>query len=271
MRGFFLMNFSDNPIGVFDSGVGGLTVAKSIKTLLPKENLVYFGDTLHLPYGEKSSNSIIRYSKQITEFLLKKNCKAIVIACNSASAHAFEATKEMVPENVPVINVIDPVAKCIKSNYSSNQIGVIGTKATIRSNIYQNRTNPVKIASLETPLLAAMIEEGFIQDSVSKAVISAYLERKELKNIDTLVLGCTHYPLLEKEITTYYKNKVSIIDSGKLVALELQKQLSDNGLLNSSPSKNCDEFFVSDYTSSFEKITASFFGSEISLTELKIT
>lgn len=265
------MNFSDNPIGIFDSGVGGLTVARSIKNLLPNERLIYFGDTLHLPYGEKSSNSIVRYSKQITEFLLEKNCKAIVIACNSASAHAFDSIKELVPQNVPVLNVIDPVTNCIKKDYPKNKIGVIGTKATIRSGVYQNRSHPVKIASLETPLLAAMIEEGFIQDSVSRSVISAYLEKKELANIDTLVLGCTHYPLLEKEIISYYDNKITIIDSGKLVAKELERKLKNLGLLNQNTVDQQDEFFVSDYTSSFEKITSSFFGSGISLKELKIT
>ena len=264
------MSFSDNPIGVFDSGVGGLTVARAIKDLLPNERIVYFGDTLHLPYGEKSSNSIIRYSKQITQFLLDQNCKAIVIACNSASAHAFESTKEIVPENLPVINVIDPVVECVKSDFSQNNIGVIGTKATIRSEVYQNRVKPVQISALETPLLASMVEEGFLNDSVSKPIVAAYLSKKELAGIDTIILGCTHYPLLEKEILAFYSNQVSIIDSGELVALELKKQLLEKDLINTIEGVKKDAFFVSDYTSSFEQITASFFGSEISLRELKI-
>ena len=265
------MSFSDNPIGVFDSGVGGLTVARAIKDLLPNERIVYFGDTLHLPYGEKSSNSIIRYSKQITQFLLDQNCKAIVIACNSASAHAFESTKGIVPENLPVINVIDPIVECVKSDFSQNNIGVIGTKATIRSEVYQNRVKPVQISALETPLLAAMVEEGFLHDSVSKPVLAAYLSKKELAGIDTIILGCTHYPLLEKEILAFYSNQVSIINSGKLVALELKKQLLEKDLVNTIEGVKKDAFFVSDYTSSFEQITSSFFGSEISLRELKIT
>ncbi|MBD79279.1 MAG: glutamate racemase [Crocinitomicaceae bacterium] len=265
------MNFSDKPIGIFDSGVGGLTVAKSIKEVLPDEQIIYFGDTLHLPYGEKSSHSIVRYSKQITQFLLDQGCKAIVIACNSASAHAYEATKECVPEGFPVINVIDPVVKHIHQLEANSNVGVIGTKATIRSKVYQDRISPIKISYLETPLLAAMVEEGFINNEVSQSVISAYLRKKELSTIDTLILGCTHYPLLEKDIKAYYNDAIRIIDSGRLVAQELKEKLMNLKLFNSGAMEKNDAFYVSDYTTSFEQTTKTFFGAEISLKELKIT
>ncbi|MGB0403376.1 MAG: glutamate racemase [Salibacteraceae bacterium] len=262
---------SNNPIGIFDSGVGGLTVAKAIKELLPNEKIIYFGDTLHLPYGEKSSQSIVRYSKQITDFLLSQNCKAIVIACNSASAHAFDTVRGIAPSDVPIINVIDPMAEFTRDNFSAKKVGVIGTKATVRSGVYQNRLAGLNLVAIETPLLASMVEEGFINNDISKSVIKEYLNKPVLNGIDALVLGCTHYPILKKDILNFYKGRVDILDSSQIVATELQKQLRNLNLLNENSNNEADKFYVSDYTSFFEKITSIFFGNEIHLEELKIT
>lgn len=260
-----------NPIGVFDSGVGGLTVARAIKDILPNENIIYFGDTLHLPYGEKSSQSIIRYSKQITDFLLSKNCKAVVIACNSASAHAFETVRNIAPEYVPVINVIDPMAEFTKKNYSDKKVAVIGTKATIRSGVYQKRLIGLDLVAFETPLLASMVEEGFVNNDVSKSVINEYLNKPALNKIQALVLGCTHYPILKKDILNFYNGSVDILDSSQIVAQEVKKQLENFNLLHTELITEEDKFYVSDYTPFFEKTTSIFFGNEIHLEELKIT
>ena len=258
-------------IGIFDSGVGGLTVAKAIKQLMPNERLIYFGDTLHLPYGEKSSHSINRYAEKITEYLLAENCKAIVIACNSASAHALQTVRELSPEHIPVINVIDPMAAFVKANYSQQSVGVIGTKATVRSGVYQDRLIDINFKVLETPLLATMVEEGFVNDSVSQSIINAYLNKSKLNNIDALVLGCTHYPLLKKDIQNFYKDRVDILDSSEIVAEQLKLELENKSLTNPHEAIEEDRFYVSDYTAFFEEVTSLFFGSEINLTELKIT
>lgn len=261
----------NTPIGIFDSGVGGLTVAKAIKQLLPNEQIIYYGDTLHLPYGEKSPETIQKYSKNIANFLIQQNCKAIVIACNSASAYAFESLKQELPINFPLFNVIDPMVNYVKQKHKNNLLGVIGTKATIRSQVYKNRLGALPSTSLETPLLASMIEEGFVNNDVSHAVIKNYLSKNDLSGIKALVLGCTHYPLLKNEIESFYDGKVQVLDSSEIVAKSVSKELEQNGLLAETKANNDDHFFVSDYTPFFEKITASFFGSKINLKELKIT
>jgi glutamate racemase len=262
---------NNSPIGIFDSGVGGLTVARAIRDALPNESLVYFGDTLHLPYGEKSSASIQRYSHHITEFLISKDCKAIVIACNSASAHAYSTVRELYPSELPVFNVIDPMVNYVKENCASDTIGIIGTKATIRSQVYRNRLKPLKSASLETPLLAAMVEEGFVNNEISRLVLSEYLNRPELSGISALILGCTHYPLLSTDIEKHFDGKVKVLNSGQVVADQLKKTLHETELFAESNHSPQDQFFVSDYTPFFEKTTALFFGREIHLEELKVT
>ena len=197
------------PIGIFDSGIGGLTVAHAIKEALPNESIIYFGDTQHLPYGEKSEKLITEFSLKITEFLIKKKCKVIVIACNSASSIAYKNVKNLA-RNIPVFNVIDPVTNMISGDPKCVNIGVIGTKATITSNIYSKKIlerDPEKnIYSLSTPLLAPMIEENFIKDEIREGIIENYLSNSILKDIDSLILGCTHYPLILNEISSFYND-----------------------------------------------------------------
>lgn len=258
-----------NPIGVFDSGIGGLTVAKAIRTLLPNETLVYFGDTAHLPYGDKSKELIAQYALRITEFLLRnKNCKAIVIACNTASAAAYETLRDLHKGSVPVINVIDPMIEEVIADNSVHRVGIIATKTTVASGIYQekfSRRKPELIyAALATPLLASIIEEGFFDDKISKAVLNEYLGDPVLKNIDGLVLACTHYPLIKKEIDEYYSGRVRIFDSAEVVAKKL-KGILEKESLNAEVKTGADHFFVSDYTSSFEQATRIFFREKIKL------
>ena len=174
---------SKNPIGIFDSGIGGLTIAHAIKIKLPNESLIYFGDTKHLPYGEKSEQAIKDYSLKIAEFLKNNNCKAIIIACNSASSAAYYHIKKNI-NSIPIFNVIDPIVSFISKKYFNKKIGVIGTKATIQSGIYENKilekNSSLSVASLETPLLAPMIEEGFFNQEISSTIIKNYLNNKKL-------------------------------------------------------------------------------------------
>lgn len=261
---------AENPIGIFDSGIGGLTVAHAIKELLPEEQLIYFGDTAHLPYGDKASYSIKHYATELSKFLLDQHCKVIVIACHTASSVANEEVKAVVGDQALVINVVEPViAKLIReSAQGGKKVGIIGTKGTIKSAIYperlSNHDESIKVKPLATPLLCPMIEEGFIDDRISETVIESYLKQDQLAAIDKIVLACTHYPLIKKQIDQYYQGGVEIIDSSEEVALHLKHLLSEKKLLNEKLSKP-HHFYVSDYTPSFEKSTRFFFGEKVTL------
>jgi glutamate racemase len=257
----------EQPIGIFDSGVGGLTVAHAIKQILPGENLIYFGDTAHLPYGDKSEEAIRNYSEGITDFLLGQNAKAILIACNSASASAFEFLKEKYGRSIILLDVIDPVVDYI-STRNFNKIGVIGTKRTISSETYKDKISVkspgTEVVSLATPLLVPMIEEGFIFDDISNAIIRSYLSKESLSDIQALILGCTHYPIIRNQISKFFNFNVEVVDSARIVSVALRDLLAKNDLLNDkAPVK--DQFYVSDYTDYFEKIARMFFERDINL------
>ena len=262
-----------NPIGIFDSGIGGLTVANAITRQLPNEKIIYFGDTAHLPYGDKSPDSIKYYGIRISQFLLQHNCKIIVIACNSASSMAYETVKDFVGDKALVVNVIDPVVEEVTSDKSIKKVGVIGTKGTIRSDIYSKKIRAARknldVPSLATPLLASMIEEGFFNNKISRTIINSYLSRPKLAKIDSLILACTHYPLIKEEIEEYYKGKVNIIDSAGMVAMHVKNLLTEQNLLTKERRPK-HHFFVSDYTDSFEKSTKYFFRNKIRLEEVSI-
>ena len=264
----------NSAIGIFDSGIGGLTVGHQIAKLMPKERIVYFGDTKHLPYGDKSPDAIIRFSKRITQFLLEQNCKMIVIACNTASALAFEQVKKICADKAIAINVIDPVVEFTTSS-KAKSVGIIGTKNTILSDVYakkiQSINNTITSHSLATPLLVPMIEEGFYQNKISQTILATYLEREELRAIDHLILGCTHYPLIEEEIKQYYKGTVDVINSARIVSKHVKNALMNVNLLNNeSHTTTKHQFHLSDYTSSFEQSAQHFFGEKISLVETDI-
>ncbi|HOO98396.1 MAG TPA: glutamate racemase [Bacteroidales bacterium] len=261
----------DRPIGIFDSGVGGLTVAHAIRQLLPDESIVYFGDTAHLPYGDKSADSIIQYSRKITEFLLEKDAKIILVACNSASASAYEVLKEEFPHTL-ILDVIDPVVDYLaKKTYS--KIGVIGTKRTISSGTYDKKIGEkiksAGVVSLATPLLVPMIEEGFIFDDISNAIIRTYLSNPCLTGIEALILGCTHYPIIKNQISKFFNFNIEVIDSAREVAQKLRELLVKNGLAN-TPGLLKDSFYVSDFTPWFGKISRMFFGEDIDLVRADI-
>jgi glutamate racemase len=267
------MNNTNSPIGLFDSGVGGLTVANAIRNILPGEEMIYFGDTAHLPYGDKSKETIIQYSIAISDFLLAKKCKVILIACNSASSNAFFEIKEHINNKALVLNVIDPVVDYVSSDPEIKNLGVIGTKATINSGTYvrgiQVKNKRINVTSLATPLFVPMIEEGFIFDDISNAIIRSYLSRKELTGIDTLILGCTHYPIIKNQISRFFNFNINVIDSSKIVAEKLKDELINSNLLRSDkPGKH--QFFVSDHTDYFETIASMFFGDKINLLKVNL-
>lgn len=256
------------PIGIFDSGIGGLTVAHAIRQMMPRESLLYFGDTAHLPYGDKSEAAIQAYSVKIADVLMKRNCKVIVIACNSASSAAYNLLKEYVHRSVEVINVIDPMVNLVIERFRDRTVGLIGTKRTIQSGIYAEKirakSSGTTLNSVATPLLVPMIEEGYFNNQISYDIIHTYLSDPGLAAIDALVLGCTHYPLIKSEIAAFYKNQIQVLDSSEVVALALRSHLHDAGLLNEGP-RGPDKFLVSDYTDSFEASTKLFFTESVHL------
>ena len=247
-------------------------MAHAIKQLLPGENLIYFGDTAHLPYGDKSAESIKFYSRRITEFLLDHNSKVVLVACNSASASAFDSLKEEFKGKTILIDVIDPVVDYL-STRNFKKIGVIGTKRTISSETYNKKLKEkspgTSVVSLATPLLVPMIEEGFIFDDISNAILRSYLTNDSLAGIQALVLGCTHYPIIKNQISKIFNFNVEVIDSARIVSMILRETLEKNNLLNDSGEVR-DQFFISDYTPYFEKIARMFFEGEINLKKADI-
>lgn len=258
---------ASSPIGIFDSGIGGLTVANAIRRKLPNEDLIYFGDTAHLPYGEKSADSIRYYALRISKFLLDRNCKMIVIACNSASSAAYDILLDFFEGKILFVNVVDPLVNAVTSK-SYEKIGVIATKATIHSGIYRQKIKHAnqrqQVFELATPLLAPMIEEGFHHELISQTVLESYLQNPSLEGIDALLLACTHYPLIKDQIENYFKHKVDVYDATDLVANDVYQKLQKENLLSKEQSAEY-HFFVSDYTSSFEKTTKLFYQNEVKL------
>ena len=263
------------PIGIFDSGLGGLTVASAVRRLLPDETIIYFGDTAHLPYGDKSHEAILAYSKKITDFLLEYNCGIILAACNTVSATVWDDLDKYTGNRAITVNVIDPVVKRVSELNSGTSIGVIGTKNTISSGAYPAKLKKLipgaEVSSLATPLLVPMIEEGFVFDDISNSIIKAYLSNKTLREIQTLILGCTHYPIISDQIRKYYDNKVEVVDSAMIVAQHVRGMFDQQGYGGDQRSGGSkDRFFVSDLTEYFGKIAQTFFEKKITLEKVDI-
>lgn len=265
---------SQAPIGIFDSGVGGLTIANAVAKLLPQEQIIYFGDTAHLPYGDKSPRTIQGFTQKIVDFLLAQNCKAIVIACNTASAAAQNFLEDYLAEKVSLINVIDPVVEYLTQESYKN-VGIIGTKVTIESAIYSKKINlkddSIRVHSYPTRSLVPIIEEELHQKKhLLFAILDHYLGRPPMSEVEAMVLGCTHYPIIAEEIDHYFNQKVKIIDTPSIVAKHLKNVLSEQDLLNTVTRKQAHRFYVSDYTKGFEALTELFFEDDVHLQYLPL-
>ncbi len=253
------------PIGVFDSGLGGLTVVKAIKELLPNESIIYFGDTARVPYGNKSKELIIEYSNDITNYLINNNSKLIVVACNTATAMALDTL--MINISEPVVGVINPGAKEAVKATRNKHVGIIGTVATVSSGAYENAIYNIDknvITSTQAcPLFVPLAEEGWLEGDVVEKITAHYLDQFNDNIIDTLILGCTHYPLLKNVIAHYVNKKMILIDSAEAVARETQSQLSNSNLLNTGNQTGSLRCYVTDIPLRFEAIGKRFLGSSL--------
>lgn len=260
-----------SPIGVFDSGVGGLTVAREIMRNLPNEDIVYFGDTARVPYGSKSKDNIIRYSRQIIHFLQTKGVKAIVIACNTASALALETVKDEF--DIPIIGVVEPGARAALAVTETKKIGVIGTEATVRSAMYekiiQGIEKDVTVFAKACPLFVPLVEEGFKKHPVTEEIIHYYLASFKESDIDALILGCTHYPLLRSKIREYVGEKITLVNPAYETAMDLKVMLQENDMEN--PDVEGDHgsysFYVSDAADKFKQFANSILPYDIETTK----
>jgi glutamate racemase len=267
------MEKAQHPIGIFDSGIGGLTVANAILRHLPSESFIYFGDTAHMPYGDKSMDAIRYYSLKISKFLIDKGCKSIVIACNSASSAAYHVLTEFFKGQISFVNVVDPLVQYTVSK-GYQKVGVIATKATIQSKMYEQKLIELQpgleVVSKATPLLAPMIEEGFVNNHLSISIIENYLSATEFEGIDAILLACTHYPLIKEQISQFWGHRVDVIDSADLTAIALKKRLDSLSLLNKTEHIPTHQFYVSDLSPSFEASTRIFLNRPIELEHTSI-
>jgi glutamate racemase len=254
-----------NPIGIFDSGIGGLTVLKAVSRLMPNENIVYFGDTARVPYGSKSNDTVIEYSIQAANFLLRKNIKLLVVACNTASSVAMKELKRFL--TIPVIGMIEPGAKTALQVSKNGIIGVIGTRATINNKAYSNElkklNTKIKVYEKACPLFVPLAEEGWIDHKATQLIAKEYLSELREKKIDSLVLGCTHYPILIDTIKKVIGKNVKLIDSGTPAARLVEDYLNGRQLRNQSVHQGNSEFYVSDVPAKFREVAERFLGRKI--------
>lgn len=257
---------SGQAIGVFDSGLGGLTVLKEILELLPNENTIYFGDSGRTPYGSKSADTVRRFAQQNTRFLLSQGVKMIVIACNTASAQAFDAVSEIA--GVPVVEVIRPGAQAAVARTRNQRIGVIGTKGTVQSGVYAQALSrysgrPLHISQQACPLFVGLAEEGWWDNDIVRSIASVYLEPIRKDNIDTLVLGCTHYPLLKDAISAVMGTGVDLINAGRSVAQQVSQILRRDNIENKQTMSGWHKYFTSDSAHHFQQLGSSFLQQKI--------
>lgn len=256
---------SKNPIGVFDSGIGGLTVAKSLFEFLPNENIIYLGDTARLPYGTKSKETVIKYSLEITKFLLNKNVKMIIVACNTASSVALPFLRKLT--DVPVIGVIKPGCKAAISKTNNFRIGVIGTLGTIQSFSYKTQIHKInrdiEVFSKACSLFVQLAEDGWTENKIAGLIAKEYLSEFRNLKIDTLILGCTHYPILKNTISKVLGKKIKLIDSGEETAREVKRLLDQFHLLNTQKKSGRHKFYVTDFQKKFKDISERFLGQPL--------
>jgi len=256
----------NNPIGVFDSGIGGLTVVRALMEGMPFENIIYFGDTARVPYGLKSVETISRYATQITEFLLQQDVKLLIIACNTMSSVAYQVIEDLSP--VPVLDVVDAGARSAVDETHNKYVGVIGTPATINSNAYQkaiNKYDPeIRIFSQPCPLFVPLVEEGWLDHQVTRLTAQEYLKPVIAQNIDTLVLGCTHYPLLKPLLQEILGDQIRLVDSAQAITEQTGELLDKDNLRNGQQRPPEYRFYVTDVPIRFQEIGERFLGRKLS-------
>ncbi len=258
------------PIGVFDSGLGGLTVVREMRRLLPSESIVYFGDIARLPYGIKSKEQILNYSIQNTLFLIKHKVKAVMVACNSSASAAYAFLKRSF--SLPVVDVIEPAAQTAVQMTRSGRIGVIATHSTVSSGAYEKAlrrmSRKVQVFQAACPLFVSLVEEGWTQGKITDEIVETYLAPLKKKKFDVLILGCTHYPLLYNVIQKNVGRNVHLIDSAAPTVKKLAVILNQNGLGNPSPVTGSLKIFVSDLPRNFVKVGENFLGEKLSSVEV---
>jgi glutamate racemase len=252
-------------IGIFDSGVGGLTVLKEIVKALPQEDTIYLGDTARVPYGTKSPETVTRYARQITSFLVSRDIKLLVVACNTASAFSLDALKEQFP--IPIVGVIEPGARRAAAVTKSGKVGVIGTEGTIRSSAYSKaikRMNPeIEVITRACPLFVPLAEEGWVDNEVARLSARLYLRGLKEEGVDTLVLGCTHYPLLKSIISEVMGASVTLVDSAEETARTVAEILRNGSALRPSSEIGNHHYFVTDVPAGFIRVGNRFLGGRL--------
>ena len=255
---------SKSPIGVFDSGLGGLTVLKALQKYLPNESFIYLGDTANVPYGNKSNETIIKYSKKILDFFISKNTKAVVIACNTASSVAYSELKNIY--DVPLFDVVQPSVEFANHISKTKQICIIGTNSTINSNAYLNTFKKIKsncsITEIACPLFVPIIEEGWANTHIAKLICEKYLNSLKITDIDTLILGCTHYSIMSHSINNVINKNIKLVFSGETVGIKLIEFLKQNTLINTY-NKGRVDFFVTDYPQKFNELAEQFLDQKL--------
>mgnify|MGYP006285521293 CR=1 FL=1 len=253
---------STQPIGIFDSGIGGLTVCKAITDILPGENIIYFGDTGRFPYGTRSMETIIRYSREITEYLRSRDVKMIVIACNTSSAAALETLQQ--ENDIPIIGVINAGARAACQRIAGDVIGVVGTRATVKSASYVQAIHgidsTIRVVQRHATLFVSLTEEGWIDDEITRLTARKYLQEMVDQGVRTLILGCTHFPLLKSAINTVYP-ELDLIDTGEEIAYEVLNILKEKNLENPE-SHGSIELYSSDITDAMQRLKEMFFGGD---------
>lgn len=267
-----LMPEKNSPIGVFDSGLGGLTVVHALQQTLPSESIIYFGDTARVPYGTKSDETVTRFAHQIVEFLIRREVKLIVVACNTASAVALPSLEQR--NRIPIMGVIEPGARSALETTRSHHIGIIGTQSTVHSDAYATTLKKLDPASRTTsaacPLFVPLAEEGWADSEIAEMVAREYLSPFRSNDMDVLILGCTHYPLLRRTIEVALPDHIMIIDSARAVAIEVQSILKDNHMEADSEAGEL-RCFVSDMPQKFQELAQRFLGEplqQVTLTQL---
>jgi glutamate racemase len=260
---------SSDPIGVFDSGIGGLTVVRELMRQLPNESIIYFGDTARVPYGPKSPDTVVRYSREIVDFLKQEGVKSIVVACNTATAHALPTLRA--ENDLPIVGVIEPGSRAAARATKSGSVGVIGTQGTVNSRAYEKAiaaaAPDARITARACPLFVPLVEEGWLDTEVTRLVAHEYLDSLHDADVDTLVLGCTHYPLLKAVIGDVIGRKVRLIDSAEETAAETAATLKQTGLAHEKTDNARYRFIASDAPEQFLRVGGRFLGSSIDRVE----